>query len=105
MCDDDIDGDELSNDEDNCPEVSNPAQGDEDGDGVGNACETQSTVFGGSLGHPLAVKHRICRQPTRFCAVGSFLWVYDVASLAEWHASVAGPLTTLGQACGRGEAA
>src|SRR5262249_54782386 len=33
------DGDEIADDVDNCPDVSNPDQGDEDGDGAGNECD------------------------------------------------------------------
>ena len=35
----DIDGDGVTDDVDNCPEVSNPGQEDADSNGVGNACE------------------------------------------------------------------
>jgi hypothetical protein len=36
---DDIDGDGICDGVDNCPTVSNPNQEDDDGDGIGNACE------------------------------------------------------------------
>ena len=45
VCDDDIDGDGFANADDNCPEVSNPKQLDEDGDGVGAACEEAGSVI------------------------------------------------------------
>ena len=35
----DTDGDGVSDDDDNCPLVSNPDQTDTDGDGFGDACE------------------------------------------------------------------
>lgn len=37
--DTDTDGDNIMDNEDNCPTVSNPDQSDSDGDGVGNACD------------------------------------------------------------------
>lgn len=36
----DSDGDGILNEDDNCPDVANPDQADEDGDGTGDACET-----------------------------------------------------------------
>ena len=36
----DSDGDGVCDEEDNCPDISNPDQVDADGDGVGDACET-----------------------------------------------------------------
>jgi len=37
---DDYDGDDVTDDEDNCREVDNPGQEDNDGDGQGDACDT-----------------------------------------------------------------
>jgi hypothetical protein len=43
-CDDDVDGDEVADDADNCPNVTNPVvdglQSDTDDDGIGDACDT-----------------------------------------------------------------
>jgi len=40
----DTDGDGIPNGTDNCPTVANPGQRDDDGDGVGNACEKRQPV-------------------------------------------------------------
>ena len=42
MCneDEDTDGDEWNDLDDNCPGVANPEQVDDDGDGDGNACDS-----------------------------------------------------------------
>lgn len=42
LCDDDLDGDGVINDLDNCPYLSNAGQTDVDGNGVGDDCETDS---------------------------------------------------------------
>ena len=39
----DIDGDGVTDDKDNCPEVANTDQADTDGDGVGDACEEEAS--------------------------------------------------------------
>lgn len=41
--DDDLDGDGIAIDEDNCPGVSNAGQSDSDSDGLGDKCETISS--------------------------------------------------------------
>ncbi|MBT7312579.1 MAG: hypothetical protein HN845_03365, partial [Halieaceae bacterium] len=38
VCDDDLDGDGITNSSDNCPLVSNPNQSDSLDNGVGDAC-------------------------------------------------------------------
>ncbi|AKT39590.1 DNRLRE domain-containing protein [Chondromyces crocatus] len=48
---DDVDGDGVPDEEDNCPDVYNPSQIDNDGDGVGNACDLECvTVQRGTFG-------------------------------------------------------
>lgn len=42
LCDDDIDGDGVANDYDNCPYVANVDQADDDGNNVGDICESDS---------------------------------------------------------------
>jgi len=42
LCDDDMDGDGVNNDVDNCPYFSNADQTDVDGNNVGDICETDS---------------------------------------------------------------
>ena len=41
LCDNDIDGDDILNDDDNCPEYFNPEQTDYDGDGIGDQCDDE----------------------------------------------------------------
>ena len=43
--DDDIDGDGALNEADNCPDVYNVEQADQDGDGVGDVCDSDNLVF------------------------------------------------------------
>ncbi len=45
----DSDGDGVPDEEDNCPEVANPDQKDEDGDGIGDACEVQDEIISGTI--------------------------------------------------------
>jgi hypothetical protein len=51
----DSDGDGIPDVDDNCPNVANPGQNDDDGDGKGNACDGGDTVLGKrhvrTLGH------------------------------------------------------
>ena len=39
VCDDDLDGDGITNSSDNCPLMSNPDQLDKIGDGIGDICD------------------------------------------------------------------
>jgi hypothetical protein len=46
----DSDNDGIPDSEDNCPETKNPEQLDDDGDGVGNKCDTDGGEGGGGSG-------------------------------------------------------
>jgi len=54
VCDDDIDGDGVLNDIDNCPDTANPDQADADGDGSGDLCDIDCDSFT-SLETPVAI--------------------------------------------------
>ena len=52
----DLDGDGILDDVDNCPEVSNPEQFDADGDGVGDECDLTVVLLGGDLPDQVNIK-------------------------------------------------
>ena len=45
----DIDGDGISDDMDNCPDIFNPAQEDTDGDLIGDACDSSNDIDGDGI--------------------------------------------------------
>jgi len=47
--DNDIDGDGVSGDIDNCPNVSNANQNDLDSDGTGDACDSQTIITSNTI--------------------------------------------------------
>ena len=49
----DTDGDGIPDDEDNCPMEDNPDQENEDGDGMGDACDTCTDTDGDGFGNPV----------------------------------------------------
>jgi len=46
----DMDWDDVTDEEDNCPEEYNPAQADGDGDGIGDPCDMETPHYGNWLG-------------------------------------------------------
>ena len=47
----DLDGDEVPNTEDNCPELANPDQADADADGAGDACDSDTSPGSLAIDH------------------------------------------------------
>jgi len=69
---DDVDGDGVNNNADNCPNTSNPNQEDLDGDGIGNVCDSNNAiappvVVDGNIYLNLDNSGAILRSPSGHC--------------------------------------
>ena len=78
----DTDGDGHFDDDDNCPNVSNPNQEDTDGDGIGDACETMEG------GDPMLVAEIVCTVDGN----DSFTYHCDASGSHYWDGQTETPL-------------
>ena len=82
-CDDDIDGDGVPNDQDNCPRSPNPGQADFDGNGKGLVCDLfeQRQVYGTTqrdlLESLIEIRDRPIRIPILPCLENCPDWLSD----------------------------
>ncbi|WP_437907034.1 DNRLRE domain-containing protein [Sorangium sp. So ce327] len=77
----DMDGDGVPDASDNCPAEPNAAQGDSDGDGLGNACDLECiSVRRGAFG---AVQDSFVEGPTTGWAYGAYPYLITSASAVQ----------------------